>query len=276
MQRIFIVGIVFAVLGLAASALAVPAPVAKYQFEGNFNDTSGNNNHASLTAGNVTFTTNTWQTNPTQAGLWPMNTTPDYLTVANGQVGNCATDPANSALTVAFTVRIDYTAGKGSKYWIVDKIDNAALKGWGVYIETSSNPTGSWRPIFAFYDDEGSYKTYVVGDNAVTNGAWWHLGVVYKYQNGASWARWYMNGAGDDQYPNYDKLLTTAVPALIGTESSSLGGRDMAGVIDCLQIWHQALSDADMTAVYNACKLPEPSTLVLVLLGLCATLRRRR
>lgn len=255
---------------VVASAQTVPDAEASYLFEANFDDSSGNGNHASLTEGTVTFTLNTGQLSPTLAGLWPTDDSQvDFLTVSNGELGNIGPDPAAStrALTVAFWVKLNDATetGHASQYWVIDKLNPAAapdgMKGWGCYIEMGSTHVNG-RPYFAFYDDEqdpGSYKTYVRGDNVIDFGEWWHLGVVYKFDSAGvgggytSWARWYMNGVGDDSYPNYDKMWTDTIPVEIGTETGRYS-RNMCGVIDHLQIWHEALSDAQMMEVYEAAR----------------------
>jgi Concanavalin A-like lectin/glucanases superfamily len=296
MQRIFILSVFVAVLGWAATATALPLTglQAWYQFENNFNDTTSNGYHATLTNGSVTFASNTATSSATdQAGLWPTdNTAIDMLTVNNsGALGNVNGSGGSGAfgLTVSFWANFKNAVplGHGSKYWIVDKIDNTNKYGWCLYFERGSESSPTNRMIFGFYDTDGNYKTNVVSDNPKTGvpvyDVWRHWTLVYQ-SNGPNneWAKWYereVDGTAlldGDVFQTNDRMRTNSVNVTIGDElySNSIG-RNMCGNIDELMIWGRALSAAEVQEVYDFVRVPEPGTLALVLLGLTAILRRR-
>ncbi|MDY0170122.1 MAG: SUMF1/EgtB/PvdO family nonheme iron enzyme [Thermoguttaceae bacterium] len=109
----------------------------------------------------------------------------------------------------------------------------------------------------------------------------WYF-VALRYDEPANSLKAFLQGASDVWNPS--TLTIASVPEefndltnfTLGVDYSGIGGRDgFDGMIDGARFYTTALSDAELEALFFQFSVPEPSTFVLLLVGLCGLLVRR-
>ncbi len=239
-------------LGMAGTSMAVSTPVAQYEFEDNFDDSSGNGNNAALTSGTVTFMDDSL--NFTRAGLWPTNVDPppDVIqapdNVGSAQSYDMGVYGYAHDLTVSFLVNPYSVSGHDNNHWICWKADEINNRGWGLVIDMDSR-----RPVFFYWDDR---ERTIQGDNLTEYGMWQHWTFVWHTAAGPGTGdyEWYYNGQlVEFAAGNSDNLFASpGTPLKIGSKGNMFeADEDLAGGLDSLKIWHEALSAADVWQVYK-------------------------
>ncbi|MCG2684735.1 MAG: LamG domain-containing protein [Planctomycetales bacterium] len=110
----------------------------------------------------------------------------------------------------------------------------------------------------------------------------WHM-LTASWNNGT--ATFYRDGAPLGTPVSMGGVMQPGTHLVIGTRSapgddSNTGANHFRGKLDEIAIFGSALSAADVTAIYNASLVPEPSTVVLLVTGLigllCYAWKKRR
>lgn len=111
--------------------------------------------------------------------------------------------------------------------------------------------------------------------------ATWYF-VALSYDQPTNTLHGFLQDASDTWDPVSLKVTTvpTIFPAFsdltLGRNISGAGGADnWAGMIDSARFYTTALSNAELEAVFFQFSVPEPSTVMLLLLGLCGLMLRR-
>ena len=126
------------------------------------------------------------------------------------------------------------------------------------------------KPFFTVHTTAGFTDADDQKDLSAPNGSWTHLVVVTDlvegnmnfYVNGAPIMKWTVGTTGNTTKPNLSGTLTaptTAVPLLIGLETTTLGTPTptpagfgyFSGALDDIEYYNIALSDGQVSSLYN-------------------------
>jgi hypothetical protein len=255
---------------LLAGVPASAALIAHYQFEGDFTDSTGNG-HTGITVGSGLIVADPERGNvyynPTTASPSPRS----YLNI-DGTV-TIPTLPADAGLTLTVWVRRDvYTAGSTVPS--------------GNLVAALALGTGGDAPIASIgVNNSGAIVSYIEGSGGadqvfmssanglVTNEVWTHLAVTFDRVNNVG--RLYLNGVqtGSD----FDISIVGDGPldwagANIGTLAApGHPNFDFQGHIDDARIYDEVLTASQIAAL-----VPEPSAMLLTMIGSVGLFRRRR
>jgi hypothetical protein len=244
------ISVVAASCVFAAAGWAQPAPVAHWTMDNTFVDATGNGVNL-IENGTVPFVTG-------QVGqAADFNDNGDnFLNNANP-----ALDPGTGDFAVSFWFNVD------------DETKNQSLLGKGV--EAFGFPDEGYRVRL-----DGSKLQFRLLDNGDNNAevaapaanAWHHV----VAQRDGDEIELFLNGlevANDVGNASID--LTTSRAFTIGRRTAQSGSGAMAGAIDEVWYFDEALSDSVVTSLFTQNVVPEPATAGALLLGGLAMLRRR-
>jgi hypothetical protein len=202
--------------------------VARYTFENNFNDTSGNNYHLTTTSSPTFDFTNKVEGNSSA-----------YFD-ANNFVGNTNISMSNRSFTICFWMK-PYNFNSTIDYWILTQGTVLATRQLLLLVLLTSN-----RLRFGFYNDDVDTPVY----NTNQLNQWFHITLTYDKENNRE-MRIYKDGilcarknAGGDT--NFDNSFRIGRPANVAA--------NYYGNIDDFRIYNKVLA-ADM--IYKIYKYSE-------------------
>jgi len=230
--------------------------VAHYEFDSNFSDSSGNNNHGNGFGSPLLVPGAPLGLNAD--GAIQLNGLGDYIEIPNSESLNIT----GNEITLASWVYFDDVGGP-PEIVISKGADNSVHKSpyflYGMHILTGGTAR-FWLTL------EGNVRVNVTSASPLESGIWYHLAGVYDgsditlYVNGeASNAK----GVGGGNITGLDTVLR------LGTNGGLT--EQMAGRIDDVRIYSHALSVEEIAAI-----VPEPATIGLLGLGGLAMLGIRR
>ena len=215
--------------------------VARYDFLGNANDLSGNNNNG--TVDGATLTTDRFG-NPNSA--YSFNGTSSYIDVPNSST---LTFP-NNAMSVSMWINANSMAKGGNDNIIISKQSGSGTSqsGFNVYDDNVYNATGllvsSGGGIFGGTQDTN-----------VALSKFYHL--VFTYNNGV--ATCYKNNVLEENISGQSGTIgANTEDMLIGMANwSNANASPFNGVLDDIRIYNRALQPCDVDSLYN---LTDPIT----------------
>jgi len=211
---VFVLSMVLAGIATAAD----PSLVAWYRFDGDADDSSGNNLHGTE-MGDPTY----------EAGVFGQALSLD----GDGDYIDCGLDP-----------KFDITDFITFTYWI--KV-NAFDKQWNTVLSRGDD---SWRSSRADLNNfmeaavGGTSGNYTYGVTPVDDGEWHHVGWVYD----GTMNYLYVDGEVDATEENSGQITVSSYPLYIG-DNSQATGRFWNGLIDDVMIYNRALSQEEVQAV---------------------------
>jgi hypothetical protein len=225
--------------GLLAHADTTPSPASYWPADGNANDIVGGNNGTLV--GNATYTTGCSGLQTDHA--FSLDGDASYVDIPASENLYAYQD----VITVAAWIRLAGTQTNGTQAeyaGIVTKGDTTwRLAVWSPYREPNYVPDVLYFGVGVGPDDFQD----AVGTTPVYDGKW-HLAVgVYD----GTYAKLYVDGQLDGQTYRGHPLPTNGYPVQIGS-NAEVEGRYFNGAIDEIQIWHAALTQAQIQAIYTA------------------------
>jgi len=228
----------FAVTTMAQVPSYVPSNglVGWWPFSGNANDLSNNANNG--TVNGATLTTDRFG-NANSA--YNFNGSSNFIQIPNTTLLN------PSLLTISIWIQANgyYNGLNGSNY-IISKGFDGTQGHYGIAYETSTKQ-------FFFEIGNVAAGGYVISKSIITQGNWFHVCGTY---DGSS-LKIYINGMLDSNITatgNYS-LGTNTEPLFLGENYSSTYPYWVNGKIDEIGIWNRALTQAEITLLYQGCNL---------------------
>ncbi len=229
--------------------------IAYYPFDGNGNDASGNGYNLTLHGG-VGFA----------SGLFgqALDLHHDDAQYAARPVSDPSFDFGSNNFTVSIWANFNTTSGEQT---LIEKWDGAGGPGW-----TLTKLDGDALRLATSFDPGGLLNSSPL---TITTGAW-HDIVVRR--DGANWTMDF-DGQVVATATSSQAIPPASNPLLIGRRDAG-DGRDFSvnGRLDEAAIWNGALSDAEVTTLWNGgtgtradlilSSVPEPSGVVLLAIGL--------
>jgi hypothetical protein len=269
MKRAICLLIVLAVAG-SASAVIVPAPIAKWDFEGNLKDSIGTSN-----------------------GTWHGTVDPVYVASVPGLGQALQLNPVTpTSLTnqwVNAGTKLDFaTTGAGgtadgvtAMAWVYYFPEGLALTDPKI-VGNSDGLLGGYKLAIynkkvemEFRGPSGQVLTPIrnaTGGTTLLANTWYHVTVVFS--DAGDYIRTYVNGVLDREALNVTQAMSANGGELmrIGTETPGYNsGRVLRGYVDDVRIYNTALSQEQIMQI-----VPEPATITVLGIGGLTLLRRRR
>ena len=217
-------------------------------------DSSGNSNTGTL----ANMTGNEWTTGPV-GGALNFDGADDYILVNHD-----SSLDATSALTVAFWIKTT-----NSQQHVVSKSvahsGTATDDSFGLRIHSDGTP--------AIQISNGTVTPFLSSSQAINDGAWHHVAYVFEKPT----SKFYIDGVDDAKTHesfDYDLHITTEDVYIGASDTVNYNGGPynfLVGSLDDLRIYDSALTAAQIQAI-----VPEPSTALLLCLGLMALATGRR
>ena len=202
----------------SAALCADPSLVAWYRFDGNADDSSGNNIHGTE-MGDPTY----------EPGVFGQAISLD----GDGDYVDCGLDP-----------KLDITEFITFTYWIkVVEFD----KEWNTVISRGDD---SWRSSRADFNNfmeaavGGTAGNYTYGVTPVDDGEWHHVGWVYD----GTMNYLYVDGEIDATEENSGTITVSSYPLYIG-DNSQATGRFWTGLIDDVMIFNRPLTQSEIQKI---------------------------
>lgn len=259
----------FLMVAMAVSELVQAATVARYSFENDYQDSSGNDHHGAATGG-LSFSSDTAAS--AEAGLASLNarTDFDFMTVGHDTAFEL------NELTIEALVRAPVTftnsrplGGINSQY-VAHKLRSTGsgsfLSSYGFSVDQTN---GLVRATLAL----SSGGIALLSTTAINDEEWHHIALTF---NGTE-ARLYIDGAVEDQESSLTgSVLHGSAPFLVGAGNFATPAgtgtfrRNFQGDIDEVRVSDVALTSTQFIAV------PEPSSSLMMCLGAFLLLKRRQ
>ncbi|MFN6039776.1 MAG: LamG-like jellyroll fold domain-containing protein [Bacteroidota bacterium] len=227
-----------AMLGLTAATMAqnVPSYVPTnglagwWPFNGNANDESGNNNNGIVNG--ATMTTDRFG-NANKA--YNFNGISSYIEVPNAnnlQLTN------NYSICGWFNANIFFLTNTNDRRLISKVQSTGWYGGYEIFIGGSTND-------IAHTGNVGG-NNFVLGSQGYSINNWYMFTVTYE----GTTQKLFMNGVLVNSQPNTGSLQTSNLPLLFGKIGGNSGYFD--GILDDLGIWNRALTQQEISDLYNA------------------------
>jgi Concanavalin A-like lectin/glucanases superfamily/PEP-CTERM motif len=255
--------VLLAFFAIGPSESKAASLTAYYPFDGNGNDASGNGYNLTLYGG-VGFA----------SGLFgqALNPNGDDAQYAARPVSDSAFDFGSNNFTVSIWVNFNSTSGEQT---MIEKWTGAGGPGW-----TLTKPSDNSLRFATSFDGSGILNSAPL---TITAGVW---NDIVVRRDGSSWTLDY-DGQVVATATSAATIASSSNPLLIGRRDAG-DGRDFSvnGRIDEAAIWNGALSDANVSTLWNGgtgtpanqilTSVPEPSSVVLLSLGLIGVAVRAR
>jgi hypothetical protein len=230
-----------ATLGLTAATMAQTVPsyvptngiAGWWPFNGNANDESGNNNHG-IVNGATLSTDRFGQTNK----AYNFNGLTSYIEVPNAsnlQLTN------NYSISGWFNANVFFLSSTNDRRLISKVQPGGWYGGYEIFIGGNTND-------IAHTGNVGG-NNFVVGSSGYNINNWYMFTVTYE----GTTQNLYMNGVLVNSQPNTGSLQTSTLPLLFGKIGGNSGYFD--GELDDIGIWNRALTQQEITDLYNGCQL---------------------
>ncbi|HJM64993.1 MAG TPA: LamG-like jellyroll fold domain-containing protein, partial [Roseibacillus sp.] len=219
--------------------------VAYYPFNGNANDESGNGHDGTINGASLTT-----DRNGEAGSAYSFDGTNDFIEVSHSSELNF-----ERTLCIAFWMKPDSWGGRSEEVGgIVSKMPNDNTEpyehGYAVFHDFNRNGKMAFR-----YNGEGLNQQdfpRAISESNASVGEWEHWAVIYDRDS----VSWYRNGALDKRHDNQPSVIrmVTDVPLHIGHAQHWDGWGFKTyydGAIDDVRIYNRALSDAEVSALYE-------------------------
>ena len=265
-MSLFMVLAVVLVAGVARADL-----VARYEFEGNFNDSSGNG-HTGTPVGDAAIVN--WAPMP-QTGMLGLDGDHDWV-----DLGASSDFDLSEAFTITAWVN-PASLGEPGGYDqspIVNKYGSdwttGNVKHRGYYFRVNTDGTIKTRVVNA-----AQTGTSISSDSelVVETDVWAHVSTTYEYvADGSSLIRLYINGelvGGTDEAVGPINIIPDRAAWIGGYQyNAEKYSRYFDGSMDDVRIYNNAMTPEEISAMV----VPEPMTMMMLSLGGLVLYRRRR
>jgi hypothetical protein len=230
------------------------------------------------------------------ANTSPTSTTTGHVVSgAGGQIGQALSFPGvenagvvyggvANAGTAGYTVSLWFNFNSSAQNGILAGMGNAgsSSEGWTIFYENG-------RLIYRMSVGGGGNDLRAAVNTTITNDSNWHHaalvidpvnGVIEGYLDGAAATDVGFGGPPDGTYiPDADGVAN-GESLMLGVRSS--GGFQFRGDLDDVAIWDESLDSTAISGIYQngllgvGVGIPEPSSVLMLSLGLLGLMRRRR
>ncbi|HUV41409.1 MAG TPA: LamG domain-containing protein [Sedimentisphaerales bacterium] len=242
------------------SSIASASLVAHWDFNGNTNDISGNENHGTV-HGAVTLTTDRFGN---LSSAYSFDGASGYIDVADAPSLN-----PTSAITITAWFKADSFASGTAWPPLVKKSDSSQTNGYGMEFAQISDEYSAKVGGGVYLEGQGWVATSPLAPVSVNT--WYFAAIVYDGETISNYVRSEGQEAFTSSISCSGNIIASSNNLNIGRDPSNTG-RYFEGVIDDVRIYNQALSSTEIEQIYN---VPEPATLLLLGLG-GFMLRRKR
>jgi hypothetical protein len=221
----------------------VPAPVFWHKFD------DGATNVATAEVGdNCSLSNHVWVQDPPSSG--------NYAVEFNGTttIANCgsALDNLAPAFSVAAWIRPD-NFGESSLGHIIAKVNASSNRSWFLHVSDSPGTTDGFRGIVVQANNTNQDHWEAAATLTPNGTTWYHLAWVVSNCSdlGTCTAQLYLNGSPVGiQVVNDTGARPDDSTFQVSIGNRPAGDRTFDGLIDDVRVWSQALSGAEISAVY--------------------------
>ena len=243
-----------AIFGLASITSAqVPSYVPTnglvgwWPFNGNANDESGNGNNGTVNGATLTID-RLGQSN----SAYNFDGMDDLIRIPHQNQLNLMGDFTAS---IWFDISAIPTSNNNHTF-MTKRDDNGTCCspdvpfGFFITYQVSTAPLNFKMPSCAFANS-GSYN-FSASDSVIIINTWNHIVFTYSFDT----LKIFLNNTliNDDYFPNSNRAANLS-DLLIGSVNRELGAEWMNGVLDDIGIWNRALTQQEITDLYNSCQL---------------------
>lgn len=240
---------IFLILNAQAQVNLPNGLMIHYPFTGNANDVSGNNNNG--TANGVTLRPDRANT---ASASYEFDGVNDNITVPNSTSFDVPAD--RHSISFWFQLCMIPAANDGNEYYIMAKMNSATNHGWHIFMRRDVGTDGMLR-IYYRGINSGNFATQTVCSvpiNTVEIGSWHHVVFIIGSNNGTH--RSAMLDAGNYDYgPRNSAIAQNTLNFVIGggvhVWNAATDRYFGLGRLDDIRIYNRAISEPEVTALYN-------------------------
>jgi hypothetical protein len=233
-----------ATLGLAAGTMAQNVPayvptnglVGWWPFNGNANDESGNGNNG--TVNGATLTSDRFGNN---AQAYVFDGIDDRVEVAHNQNLNCS----SVSISVWFNTN-NFLASNGFAPHLLSKRETS---GWGNSFQMGVGPYQAQNACWADWSISGNGGIYYNNSTILNTGNWFNLVYTHDGTN----VKLFLNGALVKTIVSPGLLTFNTLPLWFGARPNAGNNSSwFNGKLDDIGIWNRALTQQEISDLYNA------------------------